>query len=171
LSFAYAKKLTEHPQNYVFGDNINLFRLIFLTDYLRSYFMSLNKVQIIGYAGADPEIRFLPTSGDAVAQLSIATTERYKDRTTGETKEITEWHRVNFFGGLAKVVGDYLKKGSHVYVEGRLRTRKFTDKEGIERYSTEIRADKLDMLDRKGAQSGANPAVGTPDGMDDDIPF
>jgi single-strand DNA-binding protein len=105
---------------------------------------SVNKVILVGHLGKDPETRYLP-SGDAVTNASIATTESWKDK-SGEKQESTEWHRVAFFGRLAEVVGEYLKKGSMVYVEGRLQTRKWTDKEGAERFSTEIRADSMQML-------------------------
>lgn len=98
---------------------------------------SLNKVEIIGNLGADPEVRYMP-SGGAVANLSIATTESWKDKTTGEKKEQTEWHRVVIFGKLAEIAGEYLRKGSKVFIEGGLRTRKWTDQQGVERYTTEI---------------------------------
>jgi single-strand DNA-binding protein len=107
---------------------------------------SVNKVILIGNLGRDPETRYLP-SGDAVTNISIATTEKWKDKASGEMKEATEWHRVAFFGRLAEVAGEYLKKGSQVYVEGSLRTRKYQDKEtGKDRYSTEIRGDEMKML-------------------------
>lgn len=109
---------------------------------------SLNKVQVIGNLGRDPEMRSFP-SGDQIASVTIATTEKWKDKQTGEAKEHTEWHRVQFGGKLAEVVGKYLRKGSQVYVEGSLRTRKWTDKDGVERYSTEIRADQMQMLGSK----------------------
>lgn len=109
---------------------------------------SLNKVQIIGNLGADPEIRYLP-SGEAAANLRVATTEAWKDKQTGEKKEATEWHRVNFFGKLAEIAGQYLKKGSQVYIEGSIRTRKWQDKEGRDQYTTEIRGDTLKMLGRR----------------------
>lgn len=98
---------------------------------------SLNKVELIGNLGADPEVRYMP-SGGAVANLSIATTESWKDKTTGEKKEQTEWHRVVIFGKLAEIAGEYLRKGSKVFIEGSLRTRKWTDQQGVERYTTEI---------------------------------
>jgi single-strand DNA-binding protein len=106
---------------------------------------SINKVILVGNLGADPETRYLP-SGDAVANIRLATTDRYKDKSSGEMKELTEWHRVSFFGRLAEIVNEYLKKGSSVYVEGRIRTRKWTDQAGQERYSTEIVADQMQML-------------------------
>lgn len=98
---------------------------------------SLNKVELIGNLGNDPELRYMP-SGGAVANLSIATTESWKDKTTGEKKEQTEWHRVVIFGKLAEVAGEYLRKGSKVFIEGSLRTRKWQDQAGVERYTTEI---------------------------------
>lgn len=98
---------------------------------------SLNQVQLIGNLGNDPEVRYMP-SGGAVANLSIATTEKWKDKTTGEPKEQTEWHRVVIFGKLAEIAGEYLRKGSKVFIEGGLRTRKWTDQAGVERYTTEI---------------------------------
>ena len=105
---------------------------------------SVNKVILVGNLGRDPEMRYLP-SGDAVANLAIATTDKYKDK-TGQMVEQTEWHRVSFFGRTAEVCGQYLKKGSQVYVEGSIRTRKYTDKEGVEKYATEIRGDRMQML-------------------------
>jgi single-strand DNA-binding protein len=108
---------------------------------------SVNKAIILGHVGKDPEIKYLP-SGDAVTNLSIATSEKYKDK-SGEQKESTEWHRISFFGKLAEIAGQYLKKGSLCYVEGRITTRKWTDKDGNERYSTEIVANSMQMLDGK----------------------
>ncbi|MEW5967651.1 MAG: single-stranded DNA-binding protein [Pseudomonadota bacterium] len=159
---------------------------------------SVNKVILVGNLGRDPEMRYLP-SGEAVANLAIATTDKYKDK-TGQMVEQTEWHRVAFFGRTAEVCGQYLKKGSQVYVEGSIRTRKYTDKEGVERYATEIRGDRMQMLGSKGGGGGmadmddggyaqaapkaaprANAPSGAPaaqrpassgfDDMDDDIPF
>lgn len=98
---------------------------------------SLNQVQLIGNLGNDPEIRHMP-SGGAVANLSIATTEKWRDKTTGEPKEDTQWHRVVIFGKLAEIAGEYLRKGSKVFIEGGLRTRKWTDQQGVERYTTEV---------------------------------
>jgi single-strand DNA-binding protein len=121
---------------------------------------SVNKVIIVGNLGRDPEIRYMP-SGDAVATLAVATTDNWKDKTTGEKKEQTEWHRISFFGRTAEVCGQYLKKGSSVYVEGSLRTRKYTDKDGVEKYATEIRGDSMQMLG--GRQGGG----GGGDQMDD----
>lgn len=109
---------------------------------------SINKTTLVGHLGATPEIRFLP-DGTATVTLSIATTDTWKDKATGERKEKTEWHRVVFFDGLAKIVGDHLEKGSQIYVEGKLRTRKWTDKDGIERYTTEIYAKEMVMLGKK----------------------
>lgn len=111
---------------------------------------SVNKVIIVGNLGRDPESRYLP-SGDAVANIAVATSFKSKDKTTGEQKELTEWHRISFFGRLAEIVGQYLKKGSSVYVEGRLQTRKYTDKDGVEKYATDIVAEQMQML---GGRSG-----------------
>lgn len=105
---------------------------------------SLNKAMLIGHLGRDPEIRYLP-SGDAVASLNISTTETWKDK-SGQKQEKTEWHRVSMFGRLAEIAGQYLKKGSQVYIEGRLETRKYTDKDGAEKYATEIKVNELKML-------------------------
>lgn len=117
---------------------------------------SLNKMQIIGNLGADPEIRYLP-DGTATVSVTIATTDTWKDKATGEKKEKTEWHRVVFFKGLADVVGEYLKKGSQIYVEGKLKTRKWTDKEGIDRYTTEIVAQEMQMFGKKPTDAGNTP--------------
>ncbi len=115
---------------------------------------SVNKVTIVGNLGRDPEIRTFP-SGDQVANVTIATTDRWRDKNTGENKEATEWHRVVFNGRLAEIVGQYLRKGSQVYVEGSLRTRKWTDQAtGQERYATEIRADTMQMLGSRQGQGG-----------------
>ncbi|MEG0920818.1 MAG: single-stranded DNA-binding protein [Comamonas sp.] len=115
---------------------------------------SVNKVIIVGNLGRDPEIRTFP-SGDQVANVTIATTDRWRDKNTGENKETTEWHRVVFNGRLAEIVGQYLRKGSQVYVEGSLRTRKWTDQAtGQERYATEIRADTMQMLGSRQGQGG-----------------
>ena len=111
---------------------------------------SVNKVIIVGNLGRDPEIRTFP-SGDQVANVTIATTDRWRDKNSGENKEATEWHRVVFNGRLAEIAGQYLRKGSQVYVEGSLRTRKWTDQaSGQERYATEIRADSMQMLGQRG---------------------
>ena len=106
---------------------------------------SVNKVILVGNLGADPEVRYLP-SGDAVANIRLATTDRYKDKASGEFKEMTEWHRVAFFGKLAEIVAEHVRKGSSLYVEGKIKTRKWTDKDGQEKYSTEIIADAMQML-------------------------
>ncbi|MFK0378114.1 single-stranded DNA-binding protein [Pandoraea sp. NPDC090278] len=117
---------------------------------------SVNKVILVGNLGADPEVRYMP-SGDAVANIRLATTDRYKDKQSGEFKEMTEWHRVSFFGRLAEIVNEYLKKGSSVYIEGRIRTRKYQAQDGTERYSTEIVADQMQML---GGRSGGGEGGG-----------
>src|SRR5512137_313452 len=115
---------------------------------------SVNKVILVGNLGRDPETRYNPDGG-AITNVTIATSDRWKDKATGEMKEATEWHRVVFFGRLAEIAGEYLKKGRSVYVEGRLRTRKWTDKDGNDRYTTEIVADNMQMLgSREGAGSG-----------------
>jgi single-strand DNA-binding protein len=114
---------------------------------------SVNKVILVGNLGADPEVRYLP-SGDAVANIRLATTDRYKDKQSGEFKEMTEWHRVSFFGRLAEIVSEYLKKGSSVYIEGRIRTRKYQAQDGTDRYSTEIVADQMQMLGGRGGAGG-----------------
>lgn len=120
---------------------------------------SLNKVQIIGNLGRDPETRYMP-SGDAMTSITVATTESWKDKATGEKKEQTEWHRITFFGKLAEIAGQYLKKGSQVYVEGSLRTRKYTDKDGVEKYATDIKADTMQMLgSRQGMGGGSGAAM------------
>lgn len=111
----------------------------------------INKVILVGRLGNDPDVRYT-ASGSAVTTISIATSESWKDRNTGQQQERTEWHRVVFFGRLAEIAGQYLRKGSQVYVEGSLRTNKYTDKNGIERYSTDINANELQMLG-----SGGNP--------------
>lgn len=111
----------------------------------------INKVIIVGNVGKDPETRYT-AGGSAITTLSVATSEQWKDKQTGENKEHTEWHRVKFFGRLAEIAGEYLRKGSQVYVEGRLKTDKYTDKEGVERYATDIIADEMQMLGSR--QSG-----------------
>lgn len=146
----------------------------------------LNQIQIIGHLGKDPEVRYLP-SGEAVANFSIATTEKWKDKATGEQREETEWHRVSMFGRLAEIAGEYLKKGTLVFVQGKLKTRKYTDKDGNERSATEVRGETLKMLGGRDTNQGersapaqrpaapqrqaAAPAAGGFDDMDDDIPF
>ncbi len=116
---------------------------------------SVNKVIIVGNLGRDPETRYMP-SGDAVTNITVATTDRYKDKQSGDMKEATEWHRISFFGKLAEIAGQYLKKGSQVYVEGSLRTRKYTDKDGVEKFATEIRADSMQMLGSRQGMGGGN---------------
>lgn len=161
---------------------------------------SVNKVIIVGNLGRDPETRYMP-NGEAVTNVAVATTESWKDKNSGDKKEITEWHRITFYRKLAEIAGQYLKKGSSVYIEGRLQTRKWTDKDGVERYTTEIIADTMQMLGgRPGAGGGsasmdddygssapaprqssaggssaarpaAKPAASNFNDMDDDIPF
>ena len=121
---------------------------------------SICKIIIIGNLGRDPESRYMP-SGEQVTSIAVATTDRWRDKATGDMKEQTEWHRIAFFGKLAEIAGQYLKKGSQVYVEGRIRTRKYTDRDGVERYQTQIIADTMQMLGSKqdngnGGQSGNN---------------
>lgn len=152
---------------------------------------SVNKAILIGNLGKDPEVRYMP-SGEAIANITLATTDTWKDK-SGEKQERTEWHRVSFFGRQAEVVGEYLKKGSQIYVEGRIQTRKWQDKEGQDRYTTEIVADRMQMLGGKSSGSGsfevvenrpaassggaaalakaAPAAKGSFDNFDDDIPF
>jgi single-strand DNA-binding protein len=114
---------------------------------------TLNKATLIGYLGHDPELRYM-ANGDAVAHIAIATTETWKDKATGEKKEATEWHRVVLFRKLAEIAGQYLKKGSHVYIEGRLQTRKWTGRDEIERSTTEIIVDDMRMLGRSADHQG-----------------
>jgi single-strand DNA-binding protein len=151
----------------------------------------INKVIIIGNLGADPETRAMP-SGATVANLRIATSESWKDKQTGEQQERTEWHRVALFGRLGEIAGEYLRKGSQVYIEGSLRTRKWTDKQGTERYTTEIVANEMQMLGGRGGGGAPSAAGGSADAprergdfgggepvststereeFDDDIPF
>jgi single-strand DNA-binding protein len=124
---------------------------------------SVNKVIIVGNLGRDPEMRTFP-SGDQVANVTIATTDKWKDKQSGEMREATEWHRVVFNGRLAEIVGQYLRKGSQVYVEGSLRTRKWTDQAGVEKYSTEIRADQMQMLGSRQGMGGAGQGGGYEEG-------
>ena len=154
---------------------------------------SVNKVILIGNLGKDPEVRYAP-SGSAICNVTLATSRQWKDKTSGEKQEETEWHRVVFYDRLAEIAGEYLKKGRPVYVEGRLKTRKWTDKEGVEKYTTEIVASEMQLLgsregaggdDAGGGQRSApaarppasRPAATAPksatgfDNMDDDIPF
>jgi len=142
----------------------------------------INKVILIGNLGADPEVKYMP-SGDPVTTVRLATSESWKDKTTGENVEKTEWHRVVFFKRLAEIAGEYLKKGSKVYVEGRLQTRKWQGQDGQDHYTTEIVANEMQMLDSRGGtasmnqgQSSKQPAMATesaggPPDFDDDIPF
>ena len=139
---------------------------------------SVNKVIIIGNLGKDPETRYAP-SGDAFCTITVATTDTWKDKNTGEKKEATEWHRIVFNGRLAEIAGQYLKKGRPVYVEGRLKTRKWTDKDGVEKYTTEIFADQMQLLGgrEEGGMGGggggggrASMAGGADDYGDDSAP-
>jgi len=145
----------------------------------------INKVILIGNLGNDPEVRYT-AGGAAVSNISVATSESWKDKETGEQQDRTEWHRVVFFGRLAEIVAEYLKKGSQIYVEGRLQTRKWQDKEGNDRYSTEIVASEMQMLGGRGggaaagqsapppqaeSKSPAGKAAADSDFVDDDIPF
>jgi single-strand DNA-binding protein len=142
----------------------------------------VNKVILIGNLGRDPEVRYTP-AGVAIANITLATSETWKDKQTGENQERTEWHRVVLFSRLGEIAGEYLRKGSKVYIEGRLQTRKWQDKNtGQDRYTTEIVADSLQMLDSKGGnnqgdipsqdKAGMEAATGAPtDAFDDDIPF
>ena len=125
----------------------------------------INKVILVGNLGADPETRYT-TGGSAVTTIRIATSESWRDKQTGEQQERTEWHRVKFFGRLAEIAGEYLKKGRQVYVEGSLRTDKYTDKEGIERYTTEIIANEMQMLGSGGGGEGGSSAGGGGYGRD-----
>lgn len=145
----------------------------------------VNKAIIVGHLGRDPEVRYA-ASGAAIANVSVATTDSWKDKQTGENNEKTEWHRVVFFGRLAEIAGEYLKKGSQVYIEGRLQTRKWQDQNGHDRYTTEIVASDMQMLGGRGSASSdgfddapRRPAESTAAGgsdvptsdFDDDIPF
>ena len=149
----------------------------------------VNKVILIGNLGNDPDIRYT-AGGAAVANISLATAESWKDKNSGEQQERTEWHRIVFFGRLAEIVGEYLRKGSQVYVEGRLQTRKWQDKEGHDRYTTEIVANEMQMLGSKSGgaanydsapkpasnntpepQAATSPSSSPSDDFDDDIPF
>lgn len=146
----------------------------------------VNKVIIVGNLGKDPEVRYMP-SGGAVANITVATSEQWKDKQSGEKKENTEWHRVVFFGRLAEIVGEFLKKGSQVYIEGRLQTRKWQGQDGADRFTTEIVASEMQMLGARGGSGGGSSSQqcsqassGSPapaasaagaDDFDDDIPF
>lgn len=146
-----------------------------------------NQVELIGNVGADPEVRHLP-SGDAVANIRLATTEKWKDKQSGEIKEATEWHRVSAFGRLAEIVSEYVKKGSHIFVVGKIKTRKYQAQDGTDRYSTEIQASEIGLLgtprERDGSDDGGKPSRTTQrsapasqntgggfDSQEDDIPF
>lgn len=131
----------------------------------------LNKAQLIGRLGSDPDVRYLP-DGTPTASITLATTRRWKDRNTNERREETEWHRVVFFSGLAKVMIEYVKKGHQIYVEGRLKTRKWQDRDGVERYTTEIIASDMHMLTGKSSGAG-QPATNGPagDDYDNDLPY
>lgn len=142
---------------------------------------SVNRMIVLGHVGRDPEVRYT-TDGAAIANVSIATTRTWKDK-QGEKQEETEWHRISFFGRLAEIVGEYVKKGSQIYVEGRLRTRKWQDKEGTDRYTTEIVAESIQLLGGRGERAEDGPkqskpteqprdkAAGPVANMEDDIPF
>lgn len=113
----------------------------------------VNKVILLGNVGSDPDVRF-SRNNQAMANISIATTETWKDKQTGQSQERTEWHRVQFYGKLAEIVGEYVRKGSKLYIEGRLQTRKWTDQQGVERYTTEVVADDMQMLDGRPQNGG-----------------
>ena len=140
----------------------------------------INKVILVGYLGQDPETRYMP-SGDAVTNFRLATTEKWTDRTSGEQRESTEWHSVVLHGRRAEIAAEYLRKGSRVYLEGKLRTRKWQDRDGNDRYTTEVIGRDMEMLDRRPvgpsgqsrrvAGSDVNPGGGGGDETDDDIPF
>mgnify|MGYP001814698452 CR=1 FL=1 len=143
----------------------------------------INKVILVGNLGADPETRYMP-SGSAVTNLSLATSESWKDKQSGEQKERTEWHKVVMFDRLAEIAAEYLRKGSQVYIEGKLQTRKWQDRDGNDRWTTEIRASEMQMLGGRGGggsapmgsgsgsgPSSAPPPQAGPDDFDDDIPF
>ena len=142
----------------------------------------INKVIVVGNLGADPDARYMP-NGNAVTNISVATTRSWKNKESGESNEETEWHRVVFFGRLAEIASEYLKKGSQVYVEGRLKTRKWEDKEGNDRWTTEIVANEMQMLGERISSSSSSDNFSAPkapkrggsefasDDFDDDIPF
>ncbi|AKD37669.1 single-stranded DNA-binding protein [Pasteurella multocida subsp. multocida OH4807] len=136
----------------------------------------INKVIIVGHLGNDPEMRSMP-NGEAVANISVATSEAWTDKNTGERREVTEWHRIVFYRKLAEICGQYLKKGALVYIEGRLRTRKWQDQNGQDRYTTEIQGDVMQMLGtRPQSADGANnpqpmPQDASANAFDDSIPF
>ena len=130
---------------------------------------SVNKVILIGNLGKDPETRYAP-SGDAICNITLATTDTWRDKATGEKREATEWHRVVFFGKLAEIAGQYLRKGSAAYIEGSLRTRKWQDKDGQDRYTTEIRADEMKMLGSRQGMGGADAPSRSEGGGRDSAP-
>ena len=137
----------------------------------------VNKVIVVGNLGQDPETKYMP-SGSAVTNISIATSESWKDKQTGEQKERTEWHRVSMFGRLAEIAAEYLRKGSQVYIEGKLQTDKWQDKDGNDRYTTKIIANQMQMLGSRQGQSQSTPSASqppppqsSPDDFDDDIGF
>lgn len=130
---------------------------------------SLNKVMLIGNLGKEPEVRYT-TSGQAVASFSLATSEKFKNK-NGETEERTEWHRVTLWGRLAEISGEYLAKGKTVYIEGRLQTRKWTDKDGNDRYTTEIVADRMLMLGSRGKEASDKAEMEPPFPTDGEVPF
>ena len=125
---------------------------------------SVNKVIIVGNLGKDPEVRYMP-SGSALCNVSVATTRQWKDKTSGEKQQETEWHRVTFFDRMAEIAGEYLKKGSAVYVEGRLKTRKYTDKDGVEKYSTDIVAVEMQLLGGRDMGGGGGRDMSGSDDM------
>ncbi len=128
---------------------------------------SVNKVIIVGNLGKDPEVRYAP-SGSAICNITVATSRQWKDKTSGERQEETEWHRITFFDRMAEIAGEYLKKGRPVYVEGRIKTRKYTDKDGVERYSTDIIATELQLLGGREGGGGGSGAGGDT-GMGDEM--
>jgi len=130
---------------------------------------SVNKVILIGNLGKDPETRYAP-SGDAICNITLATTDTWRDKATGEKREATEWHRVVFFGKLAEIAGQYLRKGSAAYIEGSLRTRKWQDKDGQDRYTTEIRADEMKMLGSRQGMGGSDAPSRSEGGGRDSAP-
>ena len=134
----------------------------------------VNKAIILGYVGKDPEVRYMP-SGGAAANFSVATSEQWKDKQTGQKKERTEWHNISAFGKLAEIIGEYVKKGDPVYIEGKIQTRKWQDRDGNDRYTTEIVTSELQMLGGRVQQSGASTNNEQPEksneGFDQDIPF
>jgi single-strand DNA-binding protein len=129
----------------------------------------INKAILIGNLGGDPEVRYMP-SGGAVTSISIATSESWKDKQSNETQERTEWHRIVFFNRLAEIAGEYLRKGSKVYIEGRIQTRKWQDKNGQDRYTTEIVANEMQMLDSRGAGGSAEMGSSQSQGFQQNVP-